>query len=148
LIFSGLFGVLRGDEPVPDYRVPAKAVLPGLGTAASFWRPVLRETVPSLLQLGLVVDLRSSDYAAMWRAPAPLRARVVAVRILSPLPGGGHGVVSYPSKLAKGRLARALIERAASALPVEDAADVQAAWQACGGAAAHRTETGFDLFTA
>src|SRR4051812_43090010 len=31
-IFSGLFGMARGDEPIPDYRVPAKAVLPGVGT--------------------------------------------------------------------------------------------------------------------
>jgi len=38
LIFSGLFGVLRGGDPVPPYRVPAKAALPGLGVLATFWR--------------------------------------------------------------------------------------------------------------
>ena len=55
---------------VPDYRVPAKATLPGIGVAATFWRPVLGVTVPALLAPGLVVDLRSSDYAAMWRPRA------------------------------------------------------------------------------
>ena len=29
---------LRGGDPVPAYRVPAKAVLPGLGSAGTFWR--------------------------------------------------------------------------------------------------------------
>ena len=28
LVFSGVFGVVRGDEAIPDYRVPAKAALP------------------------------------------------------------------------------------------------------------------------
>ena len=45
LIFSGLFGVLRGAEPVPAYRVPAQAVLPGLGVLASFWRRQLTELI-------------------------------------------------------------------------------------------------------
>lgn len=147
LIFSGLFGVVRGDEPVPDYRVPAKAALPGLGTAASFWRPVLRDAVPAMIRRGLVVDLRSTDYAAMWRVPVVMRARVVTVRVLSPLPGGGYGVISYASKLAKGRLARALIERAADDLQVEDVDDVAAAWRACGGNGERRTDTGLDLYT-
>ncbi|MGH8861270.1 MAG: peroxide stress protein YaaA, partial [Jatrophihabitantaceae bacterium] len=114
LIFSGLLGVVRGDEPVPDYRVPAKAVLPGIGVAGTFWRPVLDEVLPILLGRGLVIDLRSSDYVAMWRPRGALAERVVQVRVLSPLPGGGRGVVSYPSKFAKGRLAAALVRRAAA----------------------------------
>jgi len=55
LIFSGLWGVLRGDEPVPAYRVPAKAVLPGIGVAGTFWRPRLDEVVPDLLGGGRTV---------------------------------------------------------------------------------------------
>jgi cytoplasmic iron level regulating protein YaaA (DUF328/UPF0246 family) len=128
LIFSGLFGVVRGDEPVPNYRVPAKAALPGVGVLSTYWRPALTEALPAQLGRGLIVDLRSSDYAAMWR-PAPERAgRVLTVRVLSPRPGGGLGVLSYPSKYAKGQLAAALLERAASGLPVDDVEHVAAAW--------------------
>lgn len=133
LIFSGLWGVLRGDEPVPAYRVPAKAVLPGLGVAGTFWRPRLDELLPELLGRGTVVDLRSSDYAAMWRPRGALAQQVVAVRVLSPLPRGGHGVISYNSKLAKGRLAAALLARAADGLPCRGADDVAAAWLDAGG---------------
>jgi uncharacterized protein len=132
-IFSGLFGVLRGDEPVPAYRVPAKAVLPGLGVAGTFWRPVLTDVLGTVLRVGLVVDLRSTDYAAMWRAPRAMADRVVAVRVLSPAPRGGHAVISYTSKFAKGRLAAALVRRATAGLPVASSDDVAAAWLDCAG---------------
>ena len=58
--------------------------------------------MPALLGRGLVVDLRSSDYAAMWRPrgddarPNGRRPGAVA------LPPVARGVVSYPSKFAKG----------------------------------------------
>jgi cytoplasmic iron level regulating protein YaaA (DUF328/UPF0246 family) len=133
LICSGLFGVVRGDEPIPLYRVPAKATLPGLGTAGKFWRAVLRDVMPALLGRGLVIDLRSGDYAAMWRPDAASPRRVLTVRVLSPNRRGGFAVLSYPSKFAKGRLAAALVARAAGGLPVESMADVAAAWRTGGG---------------
>ena len=41
---------------------------PASASPATFWRPVLDDAMPALLlRGGLVVDLRSSDYAAMWR---------------------------------------------------------------------------------
>lgn len=146
LIFSGLFGVVRGDEPIPAYRVPAKALLPGLGVASTFWRPVLTEVLPGLIRRGhTVIDLRSGDYTAMWRPGPALARRVLAIRVLSPLPGGSRGVISYNSKLAKGRLAAALVRRAVAGLSVDDAGDVAAAWQACGGGDCAETAAGLDL---
>lgn len=149
LVFSGLFGVVRGDEPVPDYRVPAKAVLPGLGIAGTFWRRVLENAVPELLRRrGLVIDLRSSDYAAMWRPAGELADRVLAVRILSPAPRGGHAVISYNSKFAKGRLAAELVRRVARGEPVSAAEDVIAAWHRWDGAAdARAARNRVDLYT-
>ena len=131
-VFSGLWGVVRGDEPIPDYRVPAKAVLPGIGVAGTFWRPVLQAELPALLGAAPIIDLRSSDYAAMWRPVGAVAARTITVRVLSPLPQGGVGVVSYASKLAKGRLAAALLEREAAGARVTSARDVADAWLACG----------------
>lgn len=147
LIFSGLFGVVRGDEPVPAYRVPAKAVLPGVGIASTFWRPILAGVLEPVLRRGLVVDLRSGDYAVMWRPAWAVADRVVAVRILSPAPRGGHAVISFTSKLAKGQLAAALIRRAAAGEPVEGIDDVARAWQACGGRRCVPTAAGLDLYT-
>jgi len=148
LIFSGLFGVVRGDEAVPDYRVPAKAVLPGLGIAGTFWRPVLTAAMPAVVRRGLVVDLRSSDYAAMWRPDRTMDARVLGVRVLSPVPRGGVAVISYNSKFAKGRLAAELVRRRAHGEAVDTADDVVAAWLRWDGAAgAEPARHGLDLFT-
>ena len=130
IVFSGLFGVLGGGEPVPAYRVPAASVLPRIGAVGASWRPLLATALPPRLRDGLVLDLRSSDYAAMWRAPKGLA--VVSVRILTEMPGGRLMVVSYASKLAKGRLARTLIERAAAGEPATRAADVLRAWTGAG----------------
>ena len=132
LVFSGLFGVVRGGESIPMYRVPAKAVLPGIGVAGTFWRQHLTTAMAEIARPGVVIDLRSSDYSAMWQPvrAADRRASVdtIGVRILSPRPDGSFGVISYPSKFHKGRLAATLLERAASGAPVRSAEDVLAAW--------------------
>ncbi len=152
LICSGLFGVLRGAEAIPAYRVPAKAALPGLGILATFWRPRLAELLPPMLgRGGLVLDLRSTDYAAMWQPDRQCHTadRLLAVRVLSAKPDGQFGVISYPSKLAKGKLAAALLERQAAGLPVRSADDVATTWAALGGRDALtrtvRTGTALDL---
>jgi cytoplasmic iron level regulating protein YaaA (DUF328/UPF0246 family) len=135
IIFSGLLGASRGGDPVPDYRLPAKAQLPGIGTAATYWRRRLAVLLPPLLDGGLILDLRSSDYAAMWRpaADSELATRLIGVRILSRTPAGKLAVVSYPSKLAKGRLTAALLERRAAGDRIASAEEVLAAWTGLGG---------------
>jgi uncharacterized protein len=148
LVLSGLWGVVRGDESVPNYRVPAKAVLPGVGIVGTFWRPILEDALPAMLGRDLVIDLRSSDYAAMWRPRRDIAHRVVSVRVLSPLPRGGLGIVSYNSKYAKGRLAAALLTRAAGGESLTSSNDVAQAWLDCGGAAAEPTSSNHvDLYT-
>lgn len=131
VVFSGLLGIVRADEPVPWYRVPAKAALPGVGIAATYWRAVLGPAMTALLGEqpdGLVVDLRSSDYAAMWR-PTPSEApRVATVRVLTERADGSSAVVSFDSKLGKGRLAQALLRRQARAKAPLAIRDIAAAW--------------------
>jgi cytoplasmic iron level regulating protein YaaA (DUF328/UPF0246 family) len=147
LVFSGLFGVLRGGDPIPPYRVPAKAVLPGLGVAGTFWRRHLSTLLPPLLDRGPILDLRSSDYAGMWQ-PARGSAeagRLIPVRILSTAPSGRLTVISYNSKLAKGKLAAAVLEHEAAGHQVSSAADVAELWLELGGRAATETGTGLEL---
>jgi cytoplasmic iron level regulating protein YaaA (DUF328/UPF0246 family) len=146
LIFSGLFGVLGAAEPIPAYRVPAKAKLDGIGVVGTYWQEHLRPVLPELLgKRHAVIDLRSSDYAGMWRAQpgSDLAERVISVRIISPKPDGSYGVVSFASKYAKGMLAAACLERAVGALgrfersDVRSAADVAETWLSIGGLDAH-----------
>ncbi len=155
LIFSGLFGVLSGAEAVPAYRVPAKAALPGLGILATFWRSRLAGLMPSMLgRGGLILDLRSTDYAAMWQpeAGSKIADRLLAVRVQSIKPDGSYGVISYSSKLAKGRLAAAALQAQAAGQRLRSPADIAELWTDLGGSDA-RTGRGrightLDLFEA
>lgn len=102
LVGSALFGVLAATDPIPGYRLSAGSTLPGRGTLASFWRPVLD---PVLAELGeLVVDLRSGAYAGLGVIPG-----AITVRVLSERPDGSRAVVSHHNKATKGTLARALV---------------------------------------
>ena len=109
LVTSALFGVVRPSDPVPAYRLSGDVTLPGLGTVAAHWRGVLDPVVRDAAGSGLVVDLRSSTYAAFWRPAADLAPRVATVRVLHEQ-DGERKVVSHFNKATKGRLVRSLLE--------------------------------------
>ncbi|MGH3738563.1 MAG: YaaA family protein [Micromonosporaceae bacterium] len=94
---SALFGVVRGADPVPAYRLSGGTVLPGLDPLRTLWRPVLG---PALADTGLLIDLRSAAYAQLG---APEHA--VTVRVVD---GERRIAVSHFNKAHKGRLARML----------------------------------------
>jgi cytoplasmic iron level regulating protein YaaA (DUF328/UPF0246 family) len=100
LIFSGLWGVVRPGDRIPGYKLPVGTGVPGLGPLAAHWRSPLRDALPDR---GLVVDLRSGPYAAMW---SPRKAKVVTVRAFTP----GGKVISHMVKATRGRVARVLLE--------------------------------------
>jgi len=108
-IVSSLYGVVRPGERIAPYRLGGGVTLPGLGGVAAHWRAHLDPVVGGLAGRGLVVDLRSSTYAAFWRPTADLAPRVVTVRVLHEV-DGKRQVVSHFNKATKGRLVRALLE--------------------------------------
>ncbi len=98
---SALFGVLRGDDLIPYYRLSAGSALPGLPTLGALWRPVLTSELGRAQEL--VVDLRSGAYAALGPVPGAVTATVLTEK-----PDGTRAVVSHFNKAGKGLLARAL----------------------------------------
>jgi uncharacterized protein len=105
VVASALFGLLRPRDRVPAYRLSGATSLPGVGGLAPVWRPSLDAALDQAP--GLVVDLRSSAYAALGRVP-----RAVEVRVLREVQGR-RSVVSHDNKHTKGRLARALCQSGA-----------------------------------
>ena len=112
LVTSSLFGVVRPADRIPAYRLSGDAVLPGLGGVAAHWRSSLGPALEELVGDRLVVDLRSSMYAAFWRPPASLARRVTTVRVLHEV-AGKRQVVSHFNKATKGRIVRELLESGA-----------------------------------
>jgi uncharacterized protein len=98
---SALFGLVRGTDRIPAYRLSAGSSLPGLPTLRALWRPALGPVLAAVDDL--VVDLRSGSYAAL--APVP---GAVTVDVLSERPDGTRAVVSHFNKAHKGRIARLL----------------------------------------
>ena len=112
-ITSSLFGLVRPGDRIPAYRLSGDTSLPGLGPVASAWRPVLGPAVEDAVGDGLLVDLRSTTYAAFWRPPASIGARIATVRVLHET-GGRRQVVSHFNKASKGRIVRGVLEDGAN----------------------------------
>lgn len=108
-ITSSLFGLVRPGDRIPAYRLSGDVSLPGVGNVGSFWRRHLDAAVREAAGHGLVVDLRSSTYAAFWRPDHDLARRVVTMRVLHEV-DGRRSVVSHFNKATKGRIVRALLE--------------------------------------
>lgn len=108
-VTSSLFGIVRPGDRIPAYRLSGDAVLPGVGSVAGAWREVLGDAITDGMGKGLLVDLRSSTYAAFWRPTPDVSRRVATVRVLHES-GGRRTVVSHFNKATKGRIVRALLE--------------------------------------
>ena len=113
LVTSSPFGLVGPADRIPAYRLSGDAVLPGTGSVAGVWRQALGTVVEESLGHGLLVDLRSSMYAAFWRPPTTLARRVARVRVLHEV-AGKRQVVSHFNKATKGRIVRALLEDGAN----------------------------------
>lgn len=99
-IFSGLFGVLRPGDLVPDHRLSMGTRLPGPGGLAAYWRPRLEAALRPVAENRVVVDLRSGPYRSACPAPWAHTLRVDVVRDTD----GRRTVVSHHAKHWRGLL--------------------------------------------
>ena len=77
---SALYGVLRLSDRVAPYRLSMGVNLPDIGPLAGFWRPALDAAMPAMAR-GVIVDCRSSTYAAAWPPHGELADRWVQVNV-------------------------------------------------------------------
>ncbi|MEV8536536.1 peroxide stress protein YaaA [Streptomyces sp. NPDC051211] len=122
LVFSGLWGAVRITDRIPSYRCSMGVKLPGLGALGAYWRTAMAEVMPEAAGDGLVLDLRSSAYAAAWKPKGEPAGRTATVRVLHSQVVDGvekRSVVSHFNKATKGRLVRDLL--LAGAVPADPA---------------------------
>lgn len=115
LVFSALFGPVRLTDLITPHRLSGSVKLPGQGSVASIWSKALKELLTQQLSGHVVVDLRSSEYGAMYR---PLRGGEcvmlnIGVAKVNPATGK-RSVVSHWAKHTRGLLAGALLRAVAS----------------------------------
>ncbi|QCO98929.1 peroxide stress protein YaaA [Arthrobacter sp. 24S4-2] len=111
LVISALWGAIRFADQVPAYRLSMGTSLPDVGRLASFWKPQISDALAAETEGELLVDCRSSTYAAAW-APPP--AQTVAVNVFTEV-NGVRKVVSHFAKHTRGELARHLLTRRSTA---------------------------------
>lgn len=108
LVPSGVYGLTSAADPVADYRLRLLVALGGLGRLSAFWRPEVTGALCRRAGGRTVVDLLPSEHAdAVDYARLAGAARVVRVRFVS---ADGARAVGHAAKVAKGRLARAVLE--------------------------------------
>jgi cytoplasmic iron level regulating protein YaaA (DUF328/UPF0246 family) len=104
LIASALWGVVRPSDRIPAYRLDMGTKLPGIGALTAYWRGPLRAALPDR---GLVLDLRSGSYAAVWQ---PRRAAHLTVRGFTEAPDGSRKVITHMVKRVRGQIARLALQ--------------------------------------
>ena len=114
VVVSGLLGLVRGDDPVPDYRLKMGANLPPLGKLSTWWRDDLSAELDRAARRSVVVDLLPQEHRAAWSpgSSGPGTVEGVTVSLVDPTgkPGG------HFAKAAKGTLAREILLHGLEAL--------------------------------
>ena len=111
LIFSGLWGAIAPDEPIPDYKCKMGASLAPLGKLASWWKPRLAELLDARSAGRTVWNLLPGEHDAAC-APLSTARRVLRVRFLDDVQRNGTRelvAVNHWNKLLKGSLVRHLL---------------------------------------
>ena len=124
VISSALFGAVRIGDRIPAYRLSAGTTLPRAGALNPLWREALGPVMSEASGDGLIVDLRSSPYVAMWRPTREQAHRLVNVRVLAQHPDGRRVTVSHFNKSTKGELARTLLRDATTPSTIYGLAEI------------------------
>jgi uncharacterized protein len=127
LIISGLWGVVRARDPLPDYKLKIDAALPGLGRLATWWRPHVTPVLDRAVRGAVVWDLLPNAHAAVWADPD----RTPALRVTTSFEVEQHrdgervrSTVTHWSKALKGTLARHLLTNPVPEASVDGVAHV------------------------
>jgi hypothetical protein len=135
---SALWGPIKITDRISPYRLSIGVNLPGVGPLAGFWRRELAG-LPEHSDGGeLIIDCRSSGYAAGWHPPTEKLIKVVALTEKD----GVRSVVSHFAKHTRGVVARLLLDAERVPRTPQQVSDLVADHGHC---ELDRTRTGWEL---
>ena len=139
VIFSGLFGLLRPDDLIPNYRLKIDARLPEIGKLSSFWRPILSPELNRALAGKFVWNLLPQAHLDAWDDDGSYRA-MVQVKFYDEK-DGERKPVTHNVKQLRGALVNFVVRDPAES--VEELLE----WEAPGGYELDEEATTFDEAT-
>ncbi|MFB9667559.1 YaaA family protein [Glutamicibacter nicotianae] len=127
IVISALWGAVRFGDRIPPYRLSMSVKLEPLGKLATWWKKRLAPVLDEAAGSQLIVDARSSTYAAAYK---PANGNTVAVNVFQ-LRNGMPKVVSHFAKHTRGEVARFLVEQPVDPKNPGELLDlVQTKWEA------------------
>lgn len=118
VVGSALFGLIRGRDEIPAYRLSAGSKLPGLRLKAH-WRQAVAAELAS--HPGLVLDLRSESYSAL--GPVVASGAGAYLRVVTAGDDGARRALNHFNKKGKGLFVRALATSGVVLNTVDDLLD-------------------------
>jgi len=137
VIFSGLFGLLRPDDLIPNYRLKIDAKLPDIGKMSSFWKPLISPSLNRALKGKFVWDLLPNAHRDAWEDDGSYRA-CMQVKFYDEDESGGRKPVTHNVKRLRGALVNFVVRD-----PAESVEDLEE-WEAPGGYEIDHDATTFD----
>ena len=114
VIFSGLFGLLRPDDLIPNYRLRMDASLPGLGRITQYWKPHVSRLLNQTLEGRFVWDLLPGVHREAWDDDHSYE-QLVRVKFFVE-DGGERKAVSHNIKPLRGQLVNFIVRETAEEL--------------------------------
>lgn len=111
VIVSAMFGLLRPDDLIPDYRLRIDAPINGLGEVARYWRDVISPHLDRLVEDRIVWNLLPATHSAAWNDGRTF-ARMYRVRFFREEAGERRPVAQGARELG-GSLVHFIVERLA-----------------------------------
>jgi cytoplasmic iron level regulating protein YaaA (DUF328/UPF0246 family) len=109
VIFSGLFGLLRPDDLIPNYRLRMDDDLPGVGRVYKYWRPHVSPILNRELEGRWVWDLLPRAHRRVWNDEHTYE-RKLRIKFYKETVTGERSPVTHGVKELRGSLISFVVE--------------------------------------
>jgi uncharacterized protein len=114
IIFSGVFGMLRPDDLIPNYRLKMDASLPEIGKVSQYWKPYLSPILNRRIEDKIVWNLLPGIHEDAWQDEHTYR-QMVYVKFYDEI-GGERKAVTHNVKPLRGQLVNFIVRETAESI--------------------------------